>query len=408
MTTTIDKIHLNHNYKADINYSLQVNRWLLKPIGIWPYPRTASIRIKLFSLILFLTCIGILIFSIISCVLNILFEEEDPEVKLKTIAPLSYWSLSLIRYCTLLIRSNDIRRCVDRIEIDWQMINKIEERETMLNCVKTGRFIVCFSAVFMHGGIFAFNIFKGITPVIELVGNVSVSIYRLPYPFYNEIWDTSYTMAHRVILLLQFIVTFIVNSVSVGAVAIAAMFVMHACGQLNIMKLWLESLVDDIDYKYESTQRKIGVIVVHHLRVLNFVTWIEKTLSFICLVEIFGSVFNMCFLGYYCIKQFNENEFGTTAIYGTIFVSVAYNIFIFCYIGDILSEQCRLIGIKAYLINWYSLPGKSPLGIALIILRSSRVTNLTAGKIIPLCMETFSNVVQTSFAYLNILRKVVV
>ncbi|XP_014604786.1 PREDICTED: uncharacterized protein LOC106787172 [Polistes canadensis] len=318
MTTINDKINLNHNYIADINYSLQVNRWLLKPIGIWPYPRTSSTTIKTFSLILFLTCIGILIFSIISCILNILFEEEDPQVKLKTIAPLSYWSLSLIRYCTLLIRSNDIRRCVDRIEIDWQMITKIEERETMLNCVKTGRFIVCFSAIFMHGGIFAFNIFKGITPVIELVGNDSVSIYRLPYPFYNQIWDISYTMAYRVILLLQFVVTFIVNS------------------------------------------------------------------------------------------QFNENEFGTTAIYGTIFVSVAYNIFIFCYIGDILSEQCRLIGIEAYLINWYSLPGKSPLSIALIILRSSRVTNLTAGKIIPLCMATFSNVVQTSFAYLNILRKVVI
>ncbi|KAI4497736.1 hypothetical protein M0802_007276 [Mischocyttarus mexicanus] len=322
MTTSIDKINLNHYYKADINYSLQLNRWLLKPIGIWPYPKTASKTIHISSFILFLTCIGIVIFSIISCILNIMFEENDPEVKLKTIAPLSYWLLSSIRYCTLLIRSNDIRRCVNRIEIDWQMINKIEERETMLSCVKTGRFIVCFSAAFMHGGIFAFNIFKGVTPEIEIVDNISVSIYRLPYPFYNEILDTSFTLTYRIILLLQFAVTFIVNSVSVGAVGIAAMFVMHACGQLNIMRLWLESLVDDIDETYYSIQQKIGVIVVHHLRVLN-------------------------------------------------------------------------------------LPGKSSLSIALIILRSSRVTTLTAGKIIPLCMETFSNVVQTSFAYLNILLKVV-
>lgn len=271
MTTSIKKSNVESNYKADVNYSLQVNRWLLKPIGIWPYPATASKATKAFSFILFLMCIGILIFSIISCILNVIFEEEDPQVKLKTIAPLSYWLLSSVRYCTLLIRANDIRRCVDRIEVDWRMIKKIEERETMLRCVKTGRFIVCFSAVFMHGGIFAFNILKGITPVVEIIDNVTVSIYRLPYPFYNKIWDTNFTLAHQVILLLQFVVTFIVNSVSVGAVAIAAIFVMHACGQLDIMRLWLESLVDDIDDNYDLTQRRIGVIVVHHLRVLKYV-----------------------------------------------------------------------------------------------------------------------------------------
>ncbi|KAK2583192.1 hypothetical protein KPH14_009212 [Odynerus spinipes] len=386
------KIESSSTINMDLDYSLQVNRWLLKPIGIWPYPRAASIATKALSPVLFFTCGSILIFSIISCILNILLEEEDSQVKLKTIAPLSYWLMSSVRYCTLLVRSNDIRRCVDHIEADWKMVKKIDERETMLKSVKTGRFIVCFSAAFMHGGIFAFNILKGLTPVIQIVDNASISLYQLPYPFYNKIWDTHSPLAHRVVLLIQFAVTFIVNSVSVGAVAIAAMFVMHACGQLSIMRLWLESLVKEIDGKHGSTERRIGVIVEHHLRVLIFITWIEKTLSFICLLEIFGSVFNMCFLGYYCIKQFSENEFGTTTIYATIFISVVYNIFIFCYIGDILSEECSLVGKRAYMIDWYDLPGKSALGIALIILRSSRVTTLAAGKIIPLCMSTFSNV----------------
>jgi len=42
--------------------------------------------------------------------------------------------------------------------------------------------------------------------------------------------------------------------------------------------------------------------------------------------------------------------------------------------------------------NWYLLPGNSALGFVLIILRSSIVVKITAGKMIELSLSTFGNV----------------
>lgn len=42
--------------------------------------------------------------------------------------------------------------------------------------------------------------------------------------------------------------------------------------------------------------------------------------------------------------------------------------------------------------NWYLLPGNSALGFVLIILRSSIMVKITAGKMIELSLSTFGNV----------------
>ncbi|KAM0725284.1 hypothetical protein ACS0PU_008770 [Formica fusca] len=57
--------------------------------------------------------------------------------------------------------------------------------------------------------------------------------------------------------------------------------------------------------------------------------------------------------------------------------------------------------------KWYLLPGNSALGFVLIILRSSIVVKITAGKMIELSLSTFGNVIKSALAYLNILRTLI-
>ncbi|XP_024885160.1 uncharacterized protein LOC112463192 isoform X2 [Temnothorax curvispinosus] len=86
-----------------------------------------------------------------------------------------------------------------------------------------------------------------------------------------------------------------------------------------------------------------------------------------------------------------------------IYISMSFNIFIFCYIGEVVTEQ---VGETAYMTNWYRLPHKTARGLILIISRSSNVIKLTAGKLVHLSIATFGDVMKTSMIYLNMLRTI--
>lgn len=87
-----------------------------------------------------------------------------------------------------------------------------------------------------------------------------------------------------------------------------------------------------------------------------------------------------------------------------IYMSMSFNIFIFCYIGEIVTEQCKQVGETVYMTKWYCLPHKTAHDLILIISRSSSVTKLTAGKLVQLSIRTYGDVMRTSMMYLNMLR----
>ncbi|KAF3054510.1 Odorant receptor 117 [Nylanderia fulva] len=390
------------------DHSIQLNRWFLKPIGAWPRSTTTSSSEKAVSRVLIFVCYFLIAFTVVPCALNIFFEEKDIELKLRAIGPLSHWLMGGMNYCSLLLRSADIRRCVRHMEMDWQIIKRSRHREIMAKNARLGRFVAGFCAIFMHGGVFSYSIVSGMTTVIVPIdNNLSVPMLQLPCPSYSKFVDARFSPANEIVLIMQMFSCFIVNSTTVGACSLAAVFAMHACGQLDILTLRLDKLVEGEDVKEnDSAQRRLADIVDHHLRVLRFISSIENVMHQICLVELVGCTFNLCMLGYYSITWWNKIDTKGIIAYIIVYISMSFNIFIFCYIGEILTQQCKKVGETAYMTDWYRLPRKTALGLILIISRSSVVIKITAGKLIQLSIATFSDVIKTSLVYLNMLRTV--
>lgn len=61
-----------------------------------------------------------------------------------------------------------------------------------------------------------------------------------------------------------------------------------------------------------------------------------------------------------------------------------------------------MIGEAVYMTNWYYLPGKDILNLVQIILRSSMVIKITAGKLVHMSIYTFGNVSHMLIHYLYI------
>ncbi|XP_014484211.1 PREDICTED: odorant receptor 13a-like [Dinoponera quadriceps] len=390
-------------YKRDNDYSLQLNRWILKSIGAWPELPTNSSARNILGKVLILTCHFLIAFTVVPAILYIFFEEKDFRLKLKAIGPTSHCLMGGINYCSLLHQKKRIRRSIEHMDADWRMAKREHDREVMLKNARIGRIIAGTCALIMQGGVFCYNLARGLSPISMVIGNETMSIGRLPCPSYNKIVDTRFSPVYEVMLALQCLSIVVVNNTTVGACGLATVFAMHACGQLNVVMLRLGELTDE---KRDVLQLKLGYIIERHLRALRFLSRMETIMRQICFVELVGCTFNLCMLGYYTItvREWREESTNTIITYIMILTGMMFNIFIFCFIGELVTDQCKKVGEAAYMINWYALPHKTALDLILIILRSSIVIKITAGKIFHMSIATFGVVIKTSVTYLNMLR----
>lgn len=209
-----------------------------------------------------------MVLTLVPSILYILFEEKDINLKLKAIGPTSHWLMGELNYCSLLYQKKQIRRSIDHMEVDWQMAKKECDREVMLKNAKIGRTIAGLCALIMQGGVFAYNVARGMSPTFMMIDNETVLIGRLPTPSYNKIVDTRFSPVYEVVLTLQCLSALVVNNTTVGACGLAAVFAMHACGQLNIVMLRLEKL-DDKEKKCHIVQKELANVIERHLRALR-------------------------------------------------------------------------------------------------------------------------------------------
>lgn len=240
------------------------------PIGVWPQMGTVTRTKRLCSYVHTLACLSMIAIIAIPCLLYLFLEEKDFEIKFNTIGPLSHWIMNIINYCLLVMRGDDIRECVQHMEMDWRLIQKTEDHEVMLRYAKIGRFVSGFCAVSMQSGTLLFVITKSLTTTIIIIGNETVSMHSMACPTYSKFIDGRFSPANEIMLVVHVISCFIVNCVTAGALSLDAVFAMHASGQLNILFSCLNNLTDHYkDNKY--TEQKLAIIVEHHLRVLRYI-----------------------------------------------------------------------------------------------------------------------------------------
>lgn len=256
-------------YKNNNDYSLQLARWFLMPIGIWRRINMTTKAEKFTSYVHILICSSLMAIVTVPFLLYVWLEEKDIEAKLSMLGPLSHWIMGMINYCLLLARTNDIRKCVQHMEMDWRLVKNNEDQQVMLQQAKIGRFISGICAIFMQSGTFLFVIVKSLTTTIVIVGNETISMRLMACPIYSKFIDTRFSPANEIMQVVEVLSTFIVNSVTVSICSLDAIFAMHAYAQLSVLFSWLNKLVDKNNGN-SIIERRLAIIVEHHLRVLRY------------------------------------------------------------------------------------------------------------------------------------------
>ncbi|XP_011645081.1 odorant receptor 85f-like [Pogonomyrmex barbatus] len=392
----------NRIYKEDLRSSMQLNIWVMKIIGTWPLRQ--SWTETLWNRVLNVICYVLLAFLLIPSGMFIVLEIKDFYNQLKLGSALTFFFMAVMKYCALLLREGDIRRCVDYIEGDWKNVRYTEDRKIMLENANFSRRLVIICGIFMYGGVLFYFVAVPLTraKIVEEDGNITYR--RLVFPVPNVIVDARRSPVNEIFYFIQLFAGFVAHNITVAACGLAALVAMHACGQLQVLMSWISHLVDGREGVNDTTDERLAKIVQLHVRILNFISLAEELLHEISLVEVVGCTLNICFLGYYCMMEWNFKQPVSGLTYLILLISLTFNIFIFCYIGELLTEQTIKIRESSYMIDWYRLPEKKSLAIILIICMSNATTRLTAGNIIELSISSFGDVIKSSVAYLNMLR----
>ncbi|XP_018046442.1 PREDICTED: uncharacterized protein LOC108685937 [Atta colombica] len=215
--------------------------------------------------------------------------------------------------------------------------------------------------------------------------------------------DTRYSPINEIFFWIQFASGVISQTVATAACSLTAVLAVHAYGRLEILMQWILHLVDGREDFSNNVDERLAIIVRQHVRILYFIKLTEKVLRQISLVEVVGCTLNICFTGYSTIMEW-DNDFVIYITYIVLFMNFTFNLFVFCYIGELVAEQSKRVSEISYMIDWHRLPGRKALAVILMIAMSNSSVKLTAGNIIELSMISFGDVIKTSVAYLNMLR----
>nr|UEN71202.1 olfactory receptor 19 [Gregopimpla kuwanae] len=401
--STVDVKFVN-DHETDIDYVLRYTRFFLNCIGIWPLVSSNPTRIeKIVSKFMIPYCSFTMFSLILPSYLHLVLREVGTIETILLLGPLCHSSSDVLEHLMLISHSEKIKSCIQQMRNDWLSLESENDRGIAMKNVEVGRNLTLLCTVTMYsGGLF----FAVIMPLCwgNTINELNETVRPLVFPGNDILINLQVGFNYEIVFCNSCIASFLHWSVVNAIFNLACIFVTHACGQLQIIVTRLENLVDETDAI--TIQNRIASITRRHLRVLKFSSTIDQLLQEICLMEVVVSTIIICLLEYYCLLEWkNGNKIGIIT-YVMILFSMVFNIFIYCYVGELLQEQCKAIGKAAYMIEWYKLPGKTGLGLIMITIMSNNPRKLTAGRIVELSYNTFCSIVKTSFAYLGMLRAV--
>lgn len=258
-----------HDHEEDVRLSIQLNRWLLQPLGAWPRSAEISSVERYTYILVNVICISLIGFLFVPTVIYIALEVEDTYNKLKLSGPVSFCVMAIIKYTSLIFHENDIRKGIENIKNDWMNTRHHNDRVIMIKNAKFGRRLVVICAFFMYGSAVFYYLAMPFSngTITDDDGNLT---YRpLVFPVARVLLDARYSPISEIFFWLQCLSGFIAHSITTGACSLAAVFAMHAYGRVEVLIQWIKHLVDGREDLHDSMDDRLAMIVHQHVEILR-------------------------------------------------------------------------------------------------------------------------------------------
>ncbi|XP_011065193.1 PREDICTED: uncharacterized protein LOC105152532 [Acromyrmex echinatior] len=224
---------------------------------------------------------------------------------------------------------------------------------------------------------------------------------KMEFPF-----DVSESPIFECFLIGQFLYELVLASIVGMMNALLVSLILHVSGQIDIMQQDINEISNS---KYDPSLSLIVIkaLICKHQKIITLSENIENLYTYIALMQLLWNTLVICCTGFVIIITIGTNASATTSIKSVSFyIAITLEVFILCFAGEFLSAKSRSISDAVYESLWYNMPPTNSRILSFMILRSQKRLTITAGKVVDLTLEGFTNIMKASASYVSILNAV--
>ncbi|XP_011861763.1 PREDICTED: odorant receptor 43a-like isoform X3 [Vollenhovia emeryi] len=314
-----------------------------------------------------------------------------------TLAALS----STIRIMIFWWKKEGIVPIVNMIAEDWVKSKNVHDRNIMIRHAQNARIIIMCAYCLMGVACFFTIILPSFGISVRLTPNITDPGKPMPLQTYY-----SYDITKRP----QYELTFISQSIAIvfsimtysGIDNFLGLLIFHICGQLDILK----NRITCLD-KYMSSHNMLKSCVTKHISLLRAIEIVEDTYNITLLALFVYFAIHLAFFGFRIISLFDEGNdlsLGRLIFFVAMICDIFGHMCLYCALGEFLVAKCDEMNYAAYSNEWYSVDPKLARDLLFVLIRGAKPIYLTAGKMFPITMATFCNLVKTTVGYISLLH----
>lgn len=252
----------NRYYEQDIKNTFEINRFLFRMLGMWPFTSTKSFS-STAAVLIAAICFTILLIEYISSTLYIFLVIKDARVRLNVMFGTIYSVVAIFKYSYMLLSKDQVKNCLIEIDKDWQNVDEANDRLVMMDNMRSERrWLFMFGILVYTTGM----TYRLILPLSKgkIVTAENITIRTLPSVAYFVIFDVQQSPAYEIVFFLQVCSGFLKNTISLATLSFLTLCVMHLCGQLNILIPWINNFISE--QRFENLDNKLALIVKQQIK----------------------------------------------------------------------------------------------------------------------------------------------
>ncbi|KAF9800220.1 hypothetical protein SFRURICE_004433 [Spodoptera frugiperda] len=299
----------------------------------------------------------------------------------------------------IMVRKQRIQNIVNDSDKVLTEVQTFEEKEIVKSC---NREMIVLQVVYFS-----------LTLITGLGWATSAEKHQLPlrawYPY-----DTSKSPAYELTYVHQIGALLIAAFLNVGKDTLVAALTAQCRCRLRLLGLSLRNLDKGLDTedKYmltpdqeKTVNSRLRLCVVQHQETLQAAKELQECFSEPTFAQLTVSLIIICVTAFQLSMTQPDNMVRLLSM-GTYLLNMTFQVFIYCYQGNQLTEESFEIAGAAYECLWYKFSLRLRRALLIVMVRTRRALRLTAGGFTTLSLTSFMAIIKASYSLFTLLQQV--
>ncbi|XP_011705074.1 PREDICTED: odorant receptor 46a, isoform B-like [Wasmannia auropunctata] len=233
---------------------------------------------------------------------------------------------------------------------------------------------------------------------------------HLPYRIWLPCNYINVPTVFWIVSIHQIITLIFATMINVGTETLVFGLLIQTCAQLEIFESRLHKLIINksvrcLGYALSSNEDKIEIseCIHHHLSIYKYAKTVNIIFNQVLFVQFFGSILVLCTSVYYLSMHIAEFSGIATLLVYTICMFV--QIYVYCWSGNEVILKSMSVKDAIYCMDWPLLSVNEKKELLMIMIRSTIPIKFTSSFLITLSLQSYSNILKTSYTAFNVLQK---